>query len=920
MGSSEILSNWIGVGERMYQRTKLYGPTWSEEILEEGVEHADIVDPAPFGGPVLVVRKSVNTVQIHRASGPEISHFRWRNAPIVATGWSHKEEPVFVGEDGTVLICSLFGEFLDSPSMGQEAKDVGVRDARVFRSASAAGAATNYDANDVSDANSDAAAVTGVVVLTKSNRFFLVNNIYQPRVRKLHDLPNTFFTGRHLFPWSVLAPTAGAARVIIGMGGAGGSSAATATAAGGGGGSSSAAAASGYNSASCVTILSHSEASDPDIEPLTSFDKGQVVEMAVALNGEHVALYFDSGLLWMGTVSALGTDKSSSSKRLCHMNLSDDESMGFKPTKFFWCGTDSVLCVSPSTNQCLIASLDGSRSMDYLPGYMATVQEIDGARLMTTYAQEWLQCIPPALHQTCASASNSPGKNLLKAAEKFDKGSHKANEYIRSLGSGPLAIGIAECIEAAGLLIDPVHQKELARAAQFGKAFAQTTGNAGNAAGKRNADDFSNVCKNLRVLNALRLYQVGIPLTMAQFYHLSPRVVIDRLLARRLYPLAQEICGWLALPPKVGSNRVLAHWARYKVGKASGHAGVMGGGGDNDSAQQVASAIHAKLGNNPQIPYCDIAAKALEYGKEDLAIKLLDYETSVNRQVPLLVTLGRESKALALTRALKSGNRNLAYFVIWELRKTLPSTDFHMLIRKYELGKVLYESYCQTNEDAEALQEWHLQEDNYMSQAVSSFQQAVAASNPDTRMAKLINVHELFERAAKQQSNAPPGGGGGSGGVGVSGGGTAALAAASAEACAQLTDEQHKLLKRQSELESKIPGSIFVGMSLHQTLSNLLQSDENKWAEKVRSEFKVSDRRFQWLKLKKFAVNGQFEEIHKFCVKQRKKPLIALASIIVLVRQHAGGGSGNEAADEITKPFEDMLLEDESKRSDFPFM
>ena len=77
------------------------------------------------------------------------------------------------------------------------------------------------------------------------------------------------------------------------------------------------------------------------------------------------------------------------------------------------------------------------------------------------------------------------------------------------------------------------------------------------------ADDLMNVCKWLRVLNALRLYQVGIPLTMAQFHRLTPRVVIDRLLARRLFPLAQEICQWLALPPKSGVNRVLQHWARY---------------------------------------------------------------------------------------------------------------------------------------------------------------------------------------------------------------------------------------------------------------------------------------------------------------------------------------------------------------------
>ena len=95
------------------------------------------------------------------------------------------------------------------------------------------------------------------------------------------------------------------------------------------------------------------------------------------------------------------------------------------------------------------------------------------------------------------------------------------------------------------------------RAAQFGKSFISASTQDGSA-----RDDLKNACKYLRVINALRLYQVGVPLTLAQFHRLSPRVVIDRLLARRLFPLAQEISNWLELPPKQGVNRVLQHWAR----------------------------------------------------------------------------------------------------------------------------------------------------------------------------------------------------------------------------------------------------------------------------------------------------------------------------------------------------------------------
>ena len=45
-------------------------------------------------------------------------------------GWSTDEEPVFVLEDGTVLLYSLFGSFKTSFSMGQEAKDMKILNAR----------------------------------------------------------------------------------------------------------------------------------------------------------------------------------------------------------------------------------------------------------------------------------------------------------------------------------------------------------------------------------------------------------------------------------------------------------------------------------------------------------------------------------------------------------------------------------------------------------------------------------------------------------------------------------------------------------------------------------------------------------------------------------------------------------------------
>ena len=117
----EILAQWISVGDRLYQRTELYGEAWSKSIA--GFER---FIPAPFGGPILVVHE--NVIHIHKASGPEIAKWKWRTpgARVVTCNWSHCEEPVFVLDDGTVLVYSLFGDLVKSTSMGQEAKDLKV--------------------------------------------------------------------------------------------------------------------------------------------------------------------------------------------------------------------------------------------------------------------------------------------------------------------------------------------------------------------------------------------------------------------------------------------------------------------------------------------------------------------------------------------------------------------------------------------------------------------------------------------------------------------------------------------------------------------------------------------------------------------------------------------------------------------------
>lgn len=113
-------------------------------------------------------------------------------------------------------------------------------------------------------------------------------------------------------------------------------------------------------------------------------------------------------------------------------------------------------------------------------------------------------------------------------------------------------------LEASGHVIDPDVQKELLLSAQFGKSFLY-------GGCQKIADRYAQMAVDLRILNSLRNANVGIALSLTQFKTLTMEVVIDRLLARRLYPLAIHIAKALKMPKEKGENRILGELHERKV-------------------------------------------------------------------------------------------------------------------------------------------------------------------------------------------------------------------------------------------------------------------------------------------------------------------------------------------------------------------
>lgn len=159
-----------------------------------------------------------------------------------------------------------------------------------------------------------------------------------------------------------------------------------------------------------------------------------------------------------------------------------------------------------------------------------------------------------------------------------------------------------QCIQAAGNEWQPSVQKMLLRAAQLGKSFLFD---------KVDPEFFVNMCQTLRILNVVRHYKTGLPLTFQQYENMGKTGLLNRLILRRQYSIAIQICQYLNMSESDGIPRILTEWACYKIKNGLGKV----------DAEQLANEISAKLGTGSKVSYSNIALKAIECKQEKLAIR-----------------------------------------------------------------------------------------------------------------------------------------------------------------------------------------------------------------------------------------------------------------------------------------------------------
>lgn len=397
----------------------------------------------------------------------------------------------------------------------------------------------------------------------------------------------------------------------------------------------------------------------------------------------------------------------------------------------------------------------------------------------------------------------------------LEKQSPKADENIQRIRSS-LPEAVDTCVKAAGHEFDLYWQKRLLKAASFGKSVLELY----------NSDDFVEMTEKLRVLRSIRDYQIGLPVSYDQYIRLTPEKLIERLVNRHQYLLAIRIAEFVQVP----ADRIYVHWASQKVKVSTV---------DDDA---VCKLIVQRLDGKPGISFELIAQTAYDEGRGHLATRLLNHEPRAGRQVPLLLNM--EEDEIALDKAIESGDTDLVNYVLLHLKSKLPLASFFRMINTRPMASALVETSAK-GDDTELLKDLFYQDDRPIDGSNVLLAEALDETELQQKMEKL-NIASRVLADSKDP--------------------TMVLHQ-------KLVNESSQLLKIQESLDKDIADRAeYVGLSLNETIYGLIRAGYGKRAQKIQSEFKMSDKTYWWLRLRALVAKrdwGELEEVGK----NKKSPI-----------------------------------------------
>jgi hypothetical protein len=617
---------------------------------------------------------------------------------------------------------------------------------------------------------------TGFVALLGNNHLISVSRYDEPRPKLLAVPPP-----EPVVSWAIIPPTYSLSRsveVILAIG-------------------------------TTLYVVDATDAEDRD------FSAGPFRHISVSPRAEFLAFYTDDGKVWVvsGDWSEKLSEYNSRAKTV--------------PKDMQWCGSNAVALAWE--DEVHVIGPKSTATKFYYDTWVHLLPDVDGLRLLTNDVCEYIQKVPDESVSVFRLGSDSPAANLLEASSLLEQKSPKADDLIQLIRPS-LAEAVDTCVKAAGHEYNIHWQKALLKAASYGKSVLDLY----------NSDDFVDMCETLRVLNAVRFYEIGLPLSYEQFKRLTPENLISRLTNRHEYLLALRISDYLHLPV----SKIHEHWAAAKVRHST------------DDEATTAQLIVKKLYGKPGVSFEEIARAAYDEGRAGLATELLNYEPRAGKQVPLLLAMKEDT--IALDKAIESGDPDLIMHVLLHLRKKLPLASFFRVINTRPVATALVESSA-WDADRGLLKDLYYQDDRRLDGSNLLLSEALDQEDLPAAIDKLHLASKYLADSKTFASHR------------------------------QHIDDALRLLKLQEQFDKDLglgahtttgaaaPPSLthtesYVGLSAHATILNLIKSGHHKRAAKVHAELKIPDKTFAWLRLRGLVAARHWTEVEELA--KQKKSLV----------------------------------------------
>ncbi|KAH8702771.1 Vps16, N-terminal region-domain-containing protein [Phaeosphaeriaceae sp. PMI808] len=543
-----------------------------------------------------------------------------------------------------------------------------------------------------------------------------------------------------------------------------------------------------------------------------NFDAGPFRHISLSPRAEFLAFYTDDGKVWV--VSGDWSEK-----------LSEyDTKVRTVPKDMQWCGSNAVALAWE--DEIHLIGPKSAAAKFYYDSWVHLLPDVDGIRLLTNEVCEFVQKVPDEAVDVFRLGSESPAAYLLEASSLLEQKSPKADDLIQLIRPS-LAEAVDTCIKAAAHEYQIHWQKVLLKAASYGKSVLDLY----------SSDDFVDTCDTLRVLNAVRFYEIGLPLSYDQYRRMTPEKLTERLTNRHEYLLALRIADYLHLP----ANRIHGHWAQQKVRLS------------NDPEEEICNLIVKKLHGRPGVSFEEIARAAYDEGRIRLATELLDYEPRAGKQVPLLLNMKEDT--IALDKAIESGDTDLVYHVLLHLRKKLPLASFFRVINSRPVATALVESSA-WDQDRELMKDLYYQDDRRLDGSYLLFSEALSQSSLNASLDKL----KLASKYLQDSRDA-----------------TTVFQRLTIEDTTKLLRLQETFEKDLNSRDSiprtagTLPTSL-VGLSANDTIFQLIRQGHYKRAQRVQNEFKITDKTYTYIRLRALVEARHWVELEEVA-KQKKSPI-----------------------------------------------